>query len=185
MAYTFTADQTPASRCRVQWHFETAGHRGIYADGSSRLTSQAPYSRTINGSCTCLGNDFSECHDLAEDKPELCLGSRWTHGGKRRGESNVLPLDDRMQGPGSTPATLPTQRSRYESVFPARGCRRASLDLNFTGRTFKVTAEVERSGPGDEGVLLAHGRRAAGFSLFVQQRPTRFRLQHGGPARGR
>jgi len=166
MAYTFTADETPSHR-RVQY-FETAGHRGIYADGFKAVTYHEPGTPFDNDQWELysLGDDFSECRDLAEDKPEVArdLVEAWWEEARRY---NVLPLDDRMQARVDTrdPAT---ERSHYE-LLPGARMPTSVVGPNFTGRTFTVTAEVERSGPADEGVLLAHGRRAAGFSLFVQQ----------------
>lgn len=164
-AYTF-ADADLSSR-HVSQYFETAGHRGIYRDGFKAVTYHEPGTPFENDRWELywLENDFSECRDLSGEKPDLVaeLRAEWWTEARRYG---VLPLDDRMQARVETrdPAT---DRSRYE-LLPGSRMPTSVVGPNFTGRAFRVTAEVKHRAAEDEGVLLAHGRRAAGFSLFVQ-----------------
>lgn len=167
MTYSFT-DADASSRHDKQY-FETAGHRGIYRDGFKAVTYHQPETpfEKDRWELYALDPDFSETRDIADDKPELVrdLEEAWWAEARRYG---VLPLDDRMQARVDTrdPAT---ERSHYE-MLPGSRMPTSVVGPNFTGRPFRVVAEVERRTADDEGVLLAHGRRAAGFSLFVQGR---------------
>jgi len=165
MAYSF--EDGEATTRHGQQYFETAGHRGIYRDGFKAVTYHRPGLPFDEDQWElyALDQDFSECRDIADDKPELVreLEQEWWTEARRYG---VLPLDDRMQTrvDSRDPAT---ERSHYE-MLPGSRMPTSIVGPNFTGRTFRVMAEVDHRTAADGGVLLAHGRRAAGFSFFVQ-----------------
>jgi arylsulfatase A-like enzyme len=165
-AYTFTEPDAPSRH--ASQYFETAGHRGIYRGGFKAVTYHEPGTpfEDDRWELYALDRDFSECHDLAESQPALVAELRddWWNEARRYG---VLPLDDRMQARVETRDPV-TERTHYE-MLPGSRMPTSVVGPNFTGRAFRVEASVELRGANDEGVLLAHGRRAAGFSFFIQQ----------------
>ncbi|MBI4345511.1 MAG: arylsulfatase [Elusimicrobia bacterium] len=167
MAYTFR-DATATSTRRLQY-FETAGYRGIYRDGWKAVAEHEPGRpfEIDRWSLYHLDEDFSESRDLSDRHPELAaeLERAWWEEASRY---EVLPLDDRMQAraKGQDPAL---DRRRYE-LLPGARLLNAVVGPRFAERPFTVSATVDRSSTerGD-GVLLAYGRRAAGFSLYIQE----------------
>ncbi|PSL02843.1 arylsulfatase [Haloactinopolyspora alba] len=164
MAYTFS-DAEAASARRLQY-FETAGHRGLYRDGWKIVTNHEPGTDfdADRFELYRLSDDFSESDDLAGHHPDVVAGmvDAWW---KEARKYDVLPLDDRMQERVASrdPAT---ERNHYR-LLPGARLSNGSAGPNFAGRPFRVVARLGPRGAGD-GVLLAYGRRAAGFSLFVR-----------------
>ena len=167
MAYTFR--EAGATSRRREQYFETAGHRGIYVDGYKAVTLHepgTPYEKE-RWQLYDLEADFSETEDLAERRPDLVqsMVARWWEAAESYG---VLPLDDRMQERAETLDPQTEERLQY-TLFPGTRLMNPVVGPNFSGRGFRLSARVERSDQSEEGVLLAYGRRAAGFSLFVQR----------------
>jgi arylsulfatase A-like enzyme len=115
-----------------------------------------------------LDDDWSECHDLATERPERLaeLIELWWAEAERHG---VLPLDDRgielftTRAADHTPHPT-TRRYVYRPpMSPIPGQATASAG----GRAFDLTARLTRS-PGDEGVVWATGTENSGISVFVQ-----------------
>ena len=65
-------------------------------------------------------------------------------------------------------ASIRTPTDGGSPCFPGTRLLNAIVGPRFGGRPFVVRAYVEPLRAGDEGVLLAYGRRPSGFSLFVQ-----------------
>lgn len=165
LRYTFDDPGAP-SRRTVQY-FETAGFRGIYADGHKAIAAHTPGQDfdADRWELYRMTDDVSECHDLANREPDLAerLHRRWWDEARAYG---VLPLDDRMQtrmaanNPGAN-------RTRYR-MLPGTRLMHGTVGPTFAAREFRVRAHIDGRQPAEEGVLLCWGRRAAGFSLFVQ-----------------
>ena len=164
MAYTFTDAGAPG-RHRQQY-FETAGFRGMYADGWKAVTNHRPGTNFAEDTWELyhLEDDFSEAHDLALTHPERAhaLSRLWDEEAQRYG---VLPLDDRMGArvDGLDPSS---DRSHY-TMLPGTRLLNHVVGPKFSERDFTVTASVLCTSE-DEGVLLAYGRRAFGFSFFAR-----------------
>jgi arylsulfatase len=165
LAYSFFDPSAP-SRRRIQY-FETAGHRGLYEDGLKVVTNHDAGNAFSDDVFELydLRTDFSEAHDLSGDKPGTArkMVALWWEQAKTYG---VLPLDDRMQERVSS--RDPSTNRNYFRLFPGARLSNGSAGPNFAGRSFTVVAQL---GPGEQlpdGVLLAYGRRAAGFSFFLQ-----------------
>nr|BFE59412.1 arylsulfatase [Dactylosporangium thailandense] len=162
----YTLDEPGTAGQRRQQYFETAGHRGIYRDGWKAVTTHRPGTPfdTDRFELYRLDEDFAELHDLAAEHPAIVadLVAAWWDDARAYG---VLPLDDRMQSRVAVkdPAWA---RTRYR-LLPGARLANGPAGPDFAGRHFTVTARLERHRPGDDGVLLAYGRRAAGFSFFV------------------
>lgn len=165
MAYTLT-DADAQGRRRRQY-FETAGHRAIYADGWKAVAAHRrgePFDDD-RWELYRLDGDFAETDDLSDSEPERLreLVDLWWTEAERYG---VPPLDDRMgeRVQGLDPAS---DRRRY-TMLPGTRLLNHVVGPRFSERDFTVTATVGCS-PADEGVLLAYGRRAFGFSFFVKR----------------
>lgn len=157
-------DAEAADASRAQY-FEMVGARGLWADGWKAVTnhSEGDDYDTEHWALYHLDEDFSESTDLASSEPERLaeLKRLWWSEAER---FDVLPLDDRWSSryvkrgsqAGQTHFTLLPGSRLFGSTAP-----------NWYGRPFTISAEILRSA-GDEGVILAFGRRPAGFSFFVQ-----------------
>ena len=177
MRYTF-ADPAAASTRRTQY-FETAGYRGIYRDGWKAVTDHRPGTPYDEDRWELfdLRTDVAERHDLAAAHPELVaeLVRTWWAEAERYG---VLPLDDRMgtRVAGMDPAA---DRLRYR-LLPGTRIMNSVTGPTFAGRSFRVTATIGPDGPPGEGVLLAYGRRAYGFTYYVRDGIPVFELNLAG-----
>jgi arylsulfatase len=165
MAYLFD-DATAPTRREIQY-FEMIGHRGIWSNGWKAVTCHergAAYD-TESWELFRLDEDYAETRDLSLKNPEMLssLVEKWWVEAHKY---DVLPLDDRQQDRAL--ATDPHLSSRTEwGLLPGTRLLNSSVGPQFAGKSFVVTAEVDNSGVSAKGVLLAYGRRAAGFSFFV------------------
>ncbi len=166
MAYTFVDAKAP-SRHETQY-YEMLGHRAIYYKGWEAVTMHVR-GEDFDKDPWELYNvteDFSESNDVAAQNSEKLreMKERWW---SEAGRYNVLPLDDRgvirsLEQPGlNRPRSVVTYYPGMASV------PRANM-LNFRGRSYSITADVEIPSGGAEGVLLALGGRFGGFSFFMQ-----------------
>ena len=115
-----------------------------------------------------LGQDPSECNDLAADQPERLtqLIDLWWSEAERHG---VLPLDDRGTELFALPLrqNTPHPPSRRYVYRPPMSRIPFASSPSAGGSAFDLTARVTRSA-GDDGVIWATGTAGAGVSVFVQ-----------------
>jgi arylsulfatase A-like enzyme len=155
-------------------YFEMGGSRALVAgDGSSLWKAVCKHIQgadydTEQWELYHLTDDWSECNDLAEDRPDQLaeLIDLWWQEAERHG---VLPLDDRMfelfgsRFRENSPHP-PGRRYVYRPpMSPMPGQAAASIG----GRSFDLTATVTRQA-GQDGVLFATGTQNSGISVFVQ-----------------
>ncbi len=177
MAYTFD-DAEASSRRQVQY-FETAGYRGIYADGWKAVAAHLPGAGfdADHWELYRVESDVAECEDLSAAHPDKAaeLAALWWEEAERYA---VLPLDDRMQV--RMKALNPAEdRNRY--VFlPGTRILNQLVGPSFSARSFRITATIRRETELDDGVLLSWGRRAAGFSFFVKNNRLMFDFNLAG-----
>jgi arylsulfatase len=165
LAYTFADPAAPSTRQRQ--YFETAGYRGIVVGEWKAVAVHQPGTPfdADRWELFHLPSDFSETDDRADAEPALAaeLAAAWWAEAERY---DVLPLDDRMAerirslDPG-------TDARRYR-LLPGSRLLNAVVGPNYAAREFRVTARWTRLSAGQGGVVLAYGRRASGFALFVQ-----------------
>lgn len=164
---TFDDPTAPPPR-RVQY-FEQMGHRGLWADGWKITTYHEPGEPFDEDRWGLyhLDEDFSECHDLADEHPDrvAAMVEQWWAEAEANG---VLPLDDRTielfmaaPRPGSV-----HDRDTYVyrppvSHLPAEACPALG------GRAWTITAEVEVPAGGVEGVIYARGSHNLGHAFFL------------------
>lgn len=167
IAATFGDPSAPPPR-KVQY-FEQMGHRGIWADGWKAVTyheAGKPYEQD-RWELFDLTTDFSECHDLAAERPDKLqeLVELWW---AQAGEMGVLPLDDRtieLFGGTPRPAT-PHARTRYEYLWPISHVP-SDPSPALGGREWTLTADIEVGEAPVEGVVYARGSHNLGHSFFV------------------
>jgi arylsulfatase len=171
LAYTFGDGDAP-SRRQTQY-FEMGGQRGIVHDGWKAVThhrSGDDYDHD-RWELYHIARDYTEVEDLAAQEPERLrtLIELWWREARAYG---VLPLDDRAQARAFARDPQTGLRRRFV-MFPGTRLLTPVSGPNFSMRSFRIAAFVDGDGSA-EGVLFAYGRRAAGFSLFVQDRRLRF-----------
>jgi len=115
-----------------------------------------------------LREDFSECNNLAVEYPDMLrklIDLWWVEAGKH----GVLPLDDRraeLFGVRFEPGS-PHARREY-TYYPPIVHLPAEVSPAVGNRTWIMTADIERSNEGDEGVLVAMGTQNCGYSWYIK-----------------
>lgn len=179
-AYTLQEAGTPTRKERQ--YFEMFGHRAIWVGGWKAVAlhwSRAMLQRLghidhelHDGDWDAdrwelyrIDEDPAEMHDLAQKHPDKLkeLVDLWWQDAERY---NVLPLDDRLLPRllAKRPAVL-EQRDVYTFHGPLRLTRAGSPDVR--NRSHVITAEFEVPADGAEGVIVANGGAAGGFSLCM------------------
>ncbi|MDI9915029.1 arylsulfatase [Rhodococcus sp. IEGM 1379] len=171
MRYNFDAGNIPTAK-HTQF-YSMLGSRGIWHDGWKAVTTHP----TISGwghfpedtwELYHTDVDRSELHDLAADEPGRLaeLVGLWFH---EAGANQALPLDDRS---GVEILTTPRPqlappRNRY--IYRPGGAEvPESVAVNIRNRSYSIGAVVDIAEPGATGVLLSHGGRFGGHSLYVK-----------------
>jgi arylsulfatase len=171
LAYTFDDKEAP-SRRRTQY-FEMGGQRGIVHDGWKAVTHHQSGDDYDDDRWELyhIARDYTEVEDLAAQEPERLrmMIELWWREARAYG---VLPLDDRAQARAFARDPQTGLRRRFV-MYPGTRLLTPVSGPNFAMRCFRIAAFVDDDGSA-EGVLFAYGRRAAGFSLFVQDRRLRF-----------
>jgi arylsulfatase A-like enzyme len=166
MAYSLT-DAGAESRRRTQY-FEMGGQRGIYHEGWKAVTHHRSGDAYAHDRWELydICNDFAETVGLAAQQPQRLqeMIDLWWREAEAYG---VLPLDDRAQARAFARDPRTTQR-RHFVLYPGTRLLTPASGPNFALRPFRIRAHTVRPDTGSDGVLLAYGRRAAGFTLFVQ-----------------
>lgn len=193
-AHTFN-DATAPTNHHTQY-FEMFGHRSIYHDGwravcpwpGPNFTEAATKGRKFGSPITNdvlldiethdwelynLDEDFAETRNLAgehRDRLVEMIGRWWAEAGKYQ----VLPIDgtalERMNAERPTIA-----RTRDKFVYyPGGSAIPFSAAPKSYNRPWSINAEVEIPAGGAEGVLLAHGGRTGGYTLFIKDQKLHF-----------
>ncbi|MGF1599075.1 MAG: arylsulfatase [Acidimicrobiales bacterium] len=171
-------DDPEAPAANTLQYFEMAGSRALVAelDSAGGRQSWKAVCKHAQGAdydtepweLYRLDDDWSECHDLAADRPERLaeLIGLWWAEAERHG---VLPLDDRGVELFTTRTAdhSPHPTSRRYVYRPPMSPIPGQATASAGGRSFDLTARVTRAA-GDEGVLWATGTENSGISVFVQ-----------------
>jgi arylsulfatase len=186
-AHTFD-HRTAATRHHTQY-FEMMGHRSIYHDGwravcpvpgpsfaeagmgFGEMVIDEDKLRELDAGGWELyhvSEDFAETKNVAaQNRPKLIemIATWYTEAGRY----NVLPIDSRgtarvaEQRPQLSP-----NRTRY-TLYPGTSSISESIAPRILNRPHSITATVELD-DGTEGVLLAQGGTAGGFTLYVKNK---------------
>ncbi len=150
-------------------HFEMFGHRGLWQDGWKAVAFHQPGSAFADDRWELyhLDEDFSECRDLAAEQPErlATMQSVWWELAERH---QVLPLDDRFAQRFAENAERHTGDRTLFTFWDGMGHLPSDVAPDLRSRSYTITAYTDIPAEGAEGVLIAHGDRTSGYSLYVQ-----------------
>ncbi|MSU48678.1 MAG: arylsulfatase [Opitutus sp.] len=173
LVYSF-ADAAAPGRHRRQY-FEMIGNRAIYEDGWVAAAHHGipwqPETKTgqIAGDRWELYNideDFSEARDLAARHPAKLQELKALFD--REAERNqIYPIYPRTTLGFATPLA-PAAGRTFFTYYPGTSRLPPSVLPSYSGRSHRLTAEVEIPAGGAEGVIAAQGGRQGGFVLYVQ-----------------
>ncbi|MBI5105676.1 MAG: arylsulfatase [Solirubrobacterales bacterium] len=187
LAHTF--DDPAAPSRRTTQYFEMMGHRSIYHDGwravcpwpgPSFAEAGKPFGEPISAETLAeldakgwelyhVADDPAECHDLAEGQRDrlIAMIATWY---VEAGKYDVMPVDAsglaRLAGEKPLVAA-PRDRFIYHPGTQSVPFFAGPRVLN---RPHSITADVEIPDAGAEGVLLAQGTSAGGFTFYVKDR---------------
>ncbi|MDB5397309.1 MAG: arylsulfatase family protein [Rhodospirillales bacterium] len=177
MVYTFDGANAPSTR-RTQY-FELVGNRGIYQDGWIAGTEPTGFPWQVIGRPPLaldaqkwdlyqLTDDYSEAVNLADKEPGRLRALQelfWAEAAR----NHALPIHDSsadmVRGAGIRPNPAGTRTSF--TYYPGMIRIPNSVAPNTRNRSFAVAADVEVPAEGAEGVLVAHGNRFGGYSLYM------------------
>ena len=177
MAYSFN-DASAAERHETQY-FEMFGNRGIYHKGWTAVTRHStpwllggekiPAFDDDNWELYDTSKDWSQAKNLAQQMPEKLheLQRLWLIEAVRY---NVLPLDDRrVERINSDLAGRPVLiKGKSQILFGGMGRLSENSVLNLKNKSHSVTAEIVVPATGAEGVIVAQGGNAGGWSLYAK-----------------
>jgi arylsulfatase A-like enzyme len=185
LAHTFENAEAPSKHATQ--YFEMMGHRSLYHDswravcpwpGTSFTESGRAFGTPITYDVLTqldakgwelynLNEDFAETNNLVDkEKPRLVamIGMWYTEAGKY----NVLPIDSRgLQRVREERPQIAVDRNRYV-LYPGTQSIPAGAAPKILNRSYSITAEVDISKEGAEGVLLSFGGSDGGISFYVQ-----------------
>ena len=193
-------DPAPASR-RTTQYFEMMGHRSIYHDGwravcpwpgPSFAEAGKGFGEPISAETLTqldakgwelyhVAEDPAECHDLAAEHRDrlIALIATWY---VEAGKYDVMPVD------GSGLARFASEKPMIAAprdsfvYYPGTQSVPFFAGARVLNRPHSITADVEIPEQGAEGVLLAQGTAAGGFTFYVKDR--RLHYTHNWVGRG-
>ncbi|MFI5419498.1 MAG: arylsulfatase [Nitrososphaerales archaeon] len=172
MAYCFNDANVPTKK--ETQYYEMLGSRAIWHKGWKAVTTHKPTSQVGHfekdeWELYNVDTDRSEIHNLAKQYPEKVeeMRFRWFVEATK---FNVLPLDDR--GPSRVIDTMKQPSllqnlSRY-TYYQNTAEVPENIAANVKNLSHSITADVELSTGGAEGIILTQGSRFGGYSLFVK-----------------
>ena len=170
MRYSFDAQEAPTTKKRQ--YYAMLGTRGIWQDGWKAAAVHAAISGKGNFDADPwelyhVDEDRSESTNVADQYPDKLkeLIAVWDEEAKN---NFVLPLDDRVaveQLANERPQSEPP-RNRY-IYYPETAPVPEGVAVNIRGKSYKIAADVDITGD-SEGVIIAHGSRFGGHSMFIK-----------------
>jgi arylsulfatase len=189
--YSLTDGQAE-SRHRTQY-FEMLGHRSIYHDGwravcpwpgpsfaeAGKGFGEPIPARTLTDldahgwELYHVAEDFAECHDVADGNRDtlIALIATWY---AEAGKYDVFPVDGSgLARLGHPQPLVAPPRSSY-TFYPNTQSVPFFAGPRLLNRPHSISATVRLPDEGAEGVLLAQGTAAGGFSFYVQDGRLRY-----------
>jgi Sulfatase len=176
MAYSF--NDAKAAEQRETQYFEMFGNRGIYHKGWTAVTrhsnpwivdAKVPAFDDDIWELYDTSKDWTQANDLAAQMPEKLyeLQRLWLIEAARY---NVLPIDDRrIERFNSDMAGRPVLiKGNSQILFGSMGRLSENTVLNTKNKSHSVTAEIVIPASGAEGVIVAQGGNAGGWSLYAK-----------------
>lgn len=180
LSFAHTLDNAQAPTKKYEQYYEMLGQRALWHDGWKAVvyhqfdvpvteetlsTEEWELYRVDPGGPEPV--DRSEVHNLAEKYPaklQELIERWWVEAGKFK----VLPIDGRGVERLATPRPQITPDREQYVYWPGESEIPEAVAVNVKNRSHTITAEVEIPEGGVEGVLLAHGGRFGGYSLYVK-----------------
>lgn len=193
MAYSFHADNADAPSTRTEQYFEMLGNRAMYHNGWMASCRHGRLPWDIGGASAVwaedkwelyhIAEDFSQGVDLAQQEPEKLAEMKARFIGAAV-KYNVLPLDDRFAE--RMDVTLrPSFFAGRETITFYPGMIR--LPEGSAPKTVsiehQITARITVPEGGAEGVIIAVGGEAAGWSLMLWEGKPRYHYNFFGLTR--
>jgi arylsulfatase A-like enzyme len=190
VSFAHTFDDAKAPSRHVTQYYEMFGNRAIYYDGwrsncgfpgpsysegaakglklGGLITNEVLDDLEVHGwELYDLAQDPTECHDLASQHPDKLrelISLWWAEAGKYK----VLPIDGSLfERIAAERPHLTKDRSSYV-FYPDLSVVPYGSAPQVFNRPHSITADVTIPDSGAEGVLLAHGGVAGGYSLYVK-----------------
>ncbi|HWY53780.1 MAG TPA: arylsulfatase [Terriglobales bacterium] len=177
MMYSF--DDAKATSPRHIQYFEMFGNRALYKDGWIATARHGRLPWVTAGGTTGdfdndkwelynLAEDFSEANDLSANYPEKLKELQndfWIEAKKY----DVLPLDDRFseRGDPSLRPSLIAGRTDF-TYYPGATRIPEPSAANTKNVSHTITATIEVPQGGADGVLVAEGGAAGGYTLYIK-----------------
>jgi arylsulfatase len=176
MVYTF--ENARANSRHMTQYFEIFGNRGIYHDGWLAGTvhripwDYAPRTPLENDAWELYDTrtDFSLANDLAARDPEK-LREMQDLFMKEAVRNHVLPIDDRsLERTNAALVGRPDLMAGRTSLTVYQGMTgmTENVFINLKNRSHTLTAEVDISQGGADGVILCQAGRFGGWSLYLK-----------------
>jgi arylsulfatase A-like enzyme len=192
MMYSF--DDANAKEQRQTQYFEMFGNRALYHDGwiASVRHGRLPWESAGTYDFAKdvwelykLDEDFSEANDLAAKNPEKLKELQDLFLVEAR-KYNVLPLDDRFieRGDPHLRPSLIEGRTKFTYLSGTAHVAESSAANTFN-TSHTITAYVEVPKTGGDGVLVARGGFAGGYSLYIKDGKPTYEYNWFGEARYR
>ncbi len=185
--------EAAASSHRQTQYFEMLGSRAIHHDGWKAVTFKplgamyddgldpdAPFDDDV-WELYHVAEDFSECHDLARERPDKLaeLIEIWWREARR---FQVLPLDNRPLAALLAPRHQFVERDRYV-FWPGSAIIAENITANTRNRTHRIRADFDLQGRAlPDGVIIALGTVLGGWSLHVLHGRVRYSYNRYGAA---
>ena len=176
MLYSF--NDGSANDQHTQQYFEMFGNRAMYKDGwLARTIHRAPWEhqprRPLAEDIWELYNvneDFSLSNDLSKEHPEK-LKELQDLFMKEAEKYHVLPIDDRtMERFIAENVGRPDLMAGRNSITLSEGMTGMTENtfLNIKNKSKTITADVDVSKDGGNGIIIAQGGRFGGWALYVK-----------------
>jgi arylsulfatase len=178
MAYTFDKANADAASKRDTQYFEMFGNRGLYHKGWYACTTPpaGPWlmgltkmPNVVSGYKWELYNiaeDYSQANDLATEQPDK-LRELQELFVVEAAKYSVFPLDnDILQRILAPKPSYIAGRTEFSYAGELTGIPNSNAP-NILARSFTITAEIEVSADGGEGVIVTDGGRFGGYGLYL------------------
>lgn len=169
---TFTDASAPERH--IAQYFEMHGNRAMYSDGwiAGQRTGLLPWTYTSSTNTALpwelydLTHDYSEANNLAGANPAKLDQLKKAFDAEAT-RNNVYPIDPRVNGRQHPNPPPPGGRAFY-TFYPGATHLYDALAPGTRNRTHTFTAYVDIPTGGADGVLVAEGGTASGYSLYVK-----------------
>jgi arylsulfatase A-like enzyme len=179
VSFVSTFTNRNAKAVRTRQYFEIFSNRAIYDNGWIAAAQHTfPWRQDYapgnwdkdKWELYNIDEDFSEDHDLAKKYPAKVEAMKKLFD-IEAAKNHVYPLDDRGTGRLVSPKPTPSDPNRKHFVFYPGAIRLAeSAAPNTKNKSHSITATIEVSENGTDGVIVAEGGISAGFSLYIKDR---------------